>query len=365
MPLGLVNKAGSPIGIDFGARALRALQLAPGDGRQVIAAARLETPEPLLDDEAGRLRYQMEALPELIKKGGFKGKRAASCVPATRTFVQNIAAPRTPGLSVTEVVKGQLQQATGMDPGGLVVRHHEIGEATRGEQKCVETLCVAMPRSVVTEQMRALKRAKLDAVGIHCQHAAMVHAFRGFEAKKERATLYVDLGFGTVKAAIACGGEVVVAKTMRAPAYGASTPAPDMAATPKEEEMPALLRVGAGGSGGTPIRDAEPGATQQDDRVADVDTLVDELGLAVRYFGAITANAGGEPIGRCVFVGGGAGDLELCTRLARSLRLPAQAGDPLSAYGWPTKHHAPGVEAGAGKPEWAVALGLCLAPTDL
>src|SRR5690606_28607283 len=75
-----------PIAIDFGVGALKVLQLTGGDEPSLVAAAMLETPDDLLANTAKRIAFQAEALPRLIKRGGFKGKRAMCAIPAGLTF---------------------------------------------------------------------------------------------------------------------------------------------------------------------------------------------------------------------------------------------------------------------------------------
>ena len=66
---------GLPIAIDFGTGSLKILQVAAGEPPVLVAAACLDTPDELMTDQKKRLEFQLEGLPRLIKRGGFKGKR--------------------------------------------------------------------------------------------------------------------------------------------------------------------------------------------------------------------------------------------------------------------------------------------------
>ncbi len=68
---------------------------------------------------------------------------------------------------------------------------------------------------------------------------------------------------------------------------------------------------------------------------------------------------------RVIFTGGESRDIGLCQHVAKSLRLPAQLGDPLSLHQYKRSLRTPGLSLGQPQPGWAVACGLCTAPTDL
>ena len=66
-----------------------------------------------------------------------------------------------------------------------------------------------------------------------------------------------------------------------------------------------------------------------------------------------------------MFVGGESSHEALCAEIARVLKLPAQAADPLARVGRSGNEPAEGVDLSSAQPGWAVAMGLCLSPTDL
>jgi hypothetical protein len=93
------------------------------------------------------------------------------------------------------------------------------------------------------------------------------------------------------------------------------------------------------------------------------DCLVDELHLCIGYHAALFPN---RPIDRLVFLGGASAHTELCRKIARMLRLPAQLGDPLARVARTRVGRPPvGVDFRLPQPAWAVPLGLCRLPTNL
>jgi Tfp pilus assembly PilM family ATPase len=90
--------------------------------------------------------------------------------------------------------------------------------------------------------------------------------------------------------------------------------------------------------------------------------FTDEVRICLRY------HAGQFPsrkIDRAVFVGGESRHRGLCQHVAKALRLPAQMADPLARLARTGKEPTVGVDLREPQPGWAVAMGLCMSPTDL
>jgi Tfp pilus assembly PilM family ATPase len=66
-----------------------------------------------------------------------------------------------------------------------------------------------------------------------------------------------------------------------------------------------------------------------------------------------------------VFVGGEARQRHLGEHVARVLRLPARAVDPLARIVRTGKEPSIGVDFSEAQPGWALPLGLCVSRTDL
>ncbi len=92
------------------------------------------------------------------------------------------------------------------------------------------------------------------------------------------------------------------------------------------------------------------------------ESLEEELSMCVRYHQSIFRD---RKIDRVVFTGGEARDIGLCQHIARTLRLPAQLGDPLTRLEYKKSLRTPGLALGQAQPGWAVVCGLSTAPTDL
>jgi len=387
----------SPIAIDFGVAGLKLLQVQGSDPPALVAAAYLPTPEPLLDDDNKRLDFQTQQLPKLIREGGFKGKRAVCAIPAFQTFCKNLQFPKTDGVSTKVMVDAAIPTQFNRDPSQLVYRTIDV--STPGSGKC-EVIVVAAMRELVDRLMRAIAAAKLQPVGMHSEFAATLRAFdyvNRREGDLNQTTLYLDVGCAATKIMIAHGKEMSFARVVNIGgkhlddlaadqlacmrdqarrlrlALSADAPAEPVAvaAAPARPEA-----VGAGASeserrtaamppGFTPeVRQQAPVPVAPDeaDLTELLETLTDEIQMCSRYHASQFPS---RKVDRVLFVGGEARHRGLCQHIAKALRLPAQAADPMARVARSGKEPAFGIDLKQPQPGWAVALGLCLSPTDL
>lgn len=414
-----------PIAIDFGVGSLKLLQLAAGDPPQLIAAASIDTPEPLLTDHAKRFAFQFAALPRLLKGTGFKGKRAVCSIPAGQMFVKHMQFPKNDGVDLAELVQQGVPAALNCAPDALILRHFLVeganapGSGAGGGGLKQEVICMAAAREFVGRLMGALRDAKLECVGIHPEAVAAVKAFEHINRRltdQHVATLYLDMGAGTTKAWIAHANTLVFGKTIQyggidmdnAVAYAmdidrvaarqkrlatsvlvapaarpANSPAPvtdvippdaprvmnpdgtqadhELAATATAEDR----RQNKVAPGLTPQVTEQPQvdlAPAEFDLGESLETLTDDVAMCLRYYEAMFP---GRKVDKAVLFGGEARHRGLCQHVARRLRLPTQVADPLARMARTGKEPVHGVDFRTPQPGWTLSFGLALSPTDL
>lgn len=383
----------SPIAIDFGVAGLKVLQVQGSDPPALVAAAYLPTPEPLIDDDNKRLDFQTQHLAKVIREGGFKGKRAVCAIPAFQTFCKNLQFPKTDGVSTQAMVDAAIPTQFNRDPSQLVYRTIDVSMAGTG--KC-EVIVVAAMRDLVDRLMRTIAGVKLQPVGMHSEFAAVLRAFDYVNRREgdiNQTTLYLDVGCAATKIMIAHGKEMSFARVVNIGgkhlddlaadqlacmreqarrlrlALSAEAPAePASVATARAESPEARDRRGGTSTvppGFTPeVRQQAPVPVAPDE--ADLsellETLTDEVQMCVRYHASQFPS---RKVDRVLFVGGEARHRGLCQHIAKALRLPAQAADPMARVARSGKEPAFGIDLKLPQPGWAVALGLCLSPTDL
>lgn len=405
---GLGKSGPSAVAIDFGLGSLKILQVIPGEPPTLVAAACLQTPEHLLLDAAKRIEFQVAELPGLIRKGGFKGKRAVCAVPAASAFCKHMQFTRTDGVAVSALVEAALPQQLGKAAHQVVFRYVEAPPPERGTGKS-EVVVTAVPRELVAQLMGAVKAARFEPVGIHGEFQAIIRAFDYLFKRPEEAdltTLYLDIGAGTTNVVISHGQRLAFTRTialggahldeaiakqlklsyeeavktrrelihLTAREAGAAREARAVEHASQVEASP-LVAASVGAGPGTLPPAAKPATLEElglrprgaarppdPDLTEQLEILTDEIWMCLRYHASLYPS---RKIDRAVFVGGEARHKALCQHVARSLRVPSQVADPMARVARSGSALLPGVDLAQPQPGWTVPLGLCLCPTDL
>ena len=390
----------SPIVVDFGHASLKFLQVTTGASPSIVAVAELPIPDTHRGDRAARDRWVSERIPTILKSRPFKGRRIVFSPYASEMVVQHVQINPAEGVEPFEQAKVQLQSRLG-NVGDLVVRTRQVAEVPRDGQLRQEHLCVAIGREEVMRTVELFRKLRLQVVGVHDGVSSAVRAFDHLHRRdgdESRRTLYIDLGWSHTRVAIAHGTDTVFGKSIPlggrqfAARSGRDGLDADLAsllgdaglesrfdaarsdATDEADSMhPAFARLqakrAASASPASIVEDRRTGRPAAGlgprvDAVAPVaageaiESLGHELAMCIRYYQSTFPE---KPIERAIFIGGEARRTDLCQSIARMLRLPAQLGDPLARLGGLDRS---GLAAGP-HPGWAVACGLCTAPTDL
>ena len=377
-----------PIGVDFGTSALKVMQLGPGDKPSLLAAAALETPPDLLEDAAARLAFQAEQLPHLIRSAGFKGKRAVCLLPAPLTYTTHLQVPRGDAAMIETAAKISVGAQLGCDPNALVMRVHEVGPAAQAQGK-LEVLAMASPRRTVERLMNALVGAKLEPVGMRTEPVAILRAFQSLGlTPPDETTLYLDLGYSTTKAVIARGPKLLFSRSIELGGRAMDLEVSQRRKVSVERShelrigclefsgvkrapVSSVTGLGGGGVAGVgegglrtapPNADTRKSVSVMPDVSETLEMLGDEVAMCLRYHHSLFPS---DPVTRAVMTGGESRHLGLCRRLAGTVRVAVQAGDPARAIGRTGKEPARGVDLSEPMPAWAAVLGLGMCPTDL
>jgi Tfp pilus assembly PilM family ATPase len=380
--LGSMRPAGLPLAVEFGVGSLKILQLTQGDTPAIASAVQLDTPDDLLDNPAKRLSFQIDALPKLLKQGKFKTNRAVCAVPSGQMVCKHVQIVPSDELPIEKLAAAQIGAQLGCDPSALLVRCRVIEGAKVNGKK--EVICFAAARDFVARLMSALKSAKLEPVGIHNEYAADLRAIDAIAqpgaacSEADGApTLVLDLGVGTTKAVVAHGSKMVFARSIElgtrhmdeAIAHQLRCTMQEARATRLglERLTPKPAPVAVAPDGGNapgvpaPVRPARA-VGPEPDLTEPLEILVDEASMCLRYHRMLFPD---RPVEKVIFLGGESRQRLVCEHLARSLRLAAQSVDPLARLARSGKVPCEGVDVTAPQPGWAVAVGMCLSPTDL
>lgn len=413
MWFGLSRTQLSPIGIDFGARWLKLLQVTLTDPPQIVAAAAIELPASARQDPLSRQAFLGEQLPILLKQGGFKGRRVICSLPAFQTLIQHLQLSASDGGDLADQVALHLRQRLNVDPARMVVRHFQVGQIVADGATRQEVICLAASRDVVMRYVNLLRQARCDVVGMHSETQAMLTAFAHMfrrQADSDRTTCFIDIGAATTKVVVAHGKAMVLAKSIHTagdamePAAGdAATGGAHEAAPPSSlppRRMAVTLLAEGADARGSDAQDASrscdslamiqarmraersaetfaastaaatmappaPAAGPRGDSAGNeaLQCLVEELQMSVRHHQRLFPR---RPIEKLVFLGGLSQRTPLCQHIARALRIGAQLGDPLARLTRPGDGKTPaGVDLRKAQPGFAVPVGLCLSEPNL
>ena len=400
------TKAVTPIVADFGAGSVKLLQLSSGETPAIIAAHEIELPEDVRNNVDRRFAFIADTLPDVLKQGGFKGRRIV-CSPSSSHFtVQQVDTQIDGPISTSDQIRGEVANRLGCASASVVVRSFQMPSTRSGRS---EHMCLAIARDDVMRHVDVFKRCRMDLVGVHSDHTAMMYGFEHLHRRTEDdsvVTMYVDAGWGAVKVAIGKGTDLVFARIVQVGGRHMDQVGAELwkigakdarqrrieeehavEAKPAEvtvDETSAVLRAGI-----AKAHNAEASARQEEaatglmlDRRSKptalpggsvspskstsgfhevYDTIADELSLCVRY---ASAAVGSSTIHRLVFLGGESRSRMLSAHLARTIGVKACVGDPLQRYLAATPEGAGAIDPSCEHPEWAVACGLCAAPVE-
>ncbi len=375
MGLGMFSATNSPIAIDFGTSAAKLLQITSTDRPAILAAVGLRVPDGIREDRNARLSYLEKQLPRMLRKGGFKGRRAVCSIPCADTLVQHMQLANTDGLPREEAVRMHLADQVGPASQGMVIRTYDVTEVHREGGAQSEVICFAISRETVMRYVELLTKCKLETVGVHSEVIGMVRAFDQMQEKgspdKPTTTIYVDIGWSATKVAITHDVQLVFARCIQMGGQQidkrmAERLGCDVATARAQRISEQVLSEGeappakARKSKGSAVATEEGGGAEVE--LAELGhALADELSMCVRYHQSLFR---GHSIDRMIFLGGESRNITLCQQIAKHLNLPAQLGDPLTRFETKRALRTPGLSLGQPQPGWAVACGLCVAPTD-
>lgn len=387
--MGSIRPIGFPLSVEFGVGSLKLLQLAPGDSPSIVAAAQLDTPDDLLDNPGKRLAFQINALPKLLKQGRFKATRAVCAVPVGQMICKHLQLTLSDAISIEKLAASAVGSQAGCDPASLLVRCRLIDTSKPGPK--ADVICFAASKDFVARLMGALKNARLEPVGIHNEFTAAIRAIDAVAQPGHAggdtdgpAALVLDLGAGSTKAMIVHGSRLVFARSIEIGARQMDdTIAHQLRCTVHEARAvrlglkqltPRHATVAASGGGGGGDDESASGATgraapspampvgPEPDLSEPLEILADEASMCLRYHRTLFPD---RPVEKVVFLGGQSRQRLVCEDLARRLRLPAQAVDPMARLARSGRVPAEGVDVAAAQPGWAASVGMCLSPTDL
>ncbi len=341
----LTARGYGPIGVEFGGRSVKLLQL-NAERTRVLDAVRRELPPAA--DAAARTQTLVEALRAAREERNFKGREAVVSVGARELFLQNVRLPKAPPEETERLVQ---QEAANRLPYPLVeaeLRYLEAADVRQGETVKREIIVLACHRPVLAALLAAVTEAGLRPIAVDPEPLALVRCyawqFRRDEDRQQRA-MFVHVGTTSTLVVIARGAEPLFIKYI------------DLGGRHLDESVAANLKMDLPAACALRRHNGDRRSEQQDPEIARsvqesvrpvLEKLAAELSMCVRYH-SVTFR--GQPLVRVV-VGGGEAHAPLVDHLTHRLDLKCELGDPL-------RNCELAIQTGR-RGQWDIAVGMAL-----
>ncbi len=191
----------SPIGIDFGRQAIKAVQWSGprGSPRIVASAAIARTSEAVIPsvEESRRLG-------EILWRRGFQGRRAVAGVPegAVLTSVVEIPPPAS-GVPIAQIAAGELARLHGVDPASLESDYWVLPPAGPKGQRH-EAVAVGARREEVLALLDSLQSSAGGGFEVMAVDASACARFRAASlvARPDQTWALLDLGWSAARLSV-------------------------------------------------------------------------------------------------------------------------------------------------------------------
>lgn len=319
--LGMNSKKICPIGVDLGSGYLRMVQLGKnGQGLFLHSAALRQKPDQIDFHTPAWQHWAIQAVREMARENGFKGKAVVTALPSDDLFIDPIKIPRSSLDRIDAVIPQKLQKRLPFPVENALFQHITIDTGEKNSSDLVDVLTVSTNRELVNRHLAIYEKAGLDVAGISIWPVAMVKSFMNFFCRRsneqDTVSILINVGTNHTNVVITRGVNLLFAR---------------------------VVSIG--------YTQLEQGQMVQ--------RLFSEIDACVRYFEDCPATG---QIGRIVFLAGTGTSRTLCDKLAglaQKMQVPAQMGDVISAI---EINHGPEciIDRRNCKVDWATAFGLSL-----
>jgi len=316
-----------PIGLDIGHRSLKMVQLALGEDRpKVLAARRI----PVASDE-GDPREQEKAVVAaiqcLLADGQFRGRDVVSALPIDKIKITSLRLAEAEMDQADGILRREAAERFSLDPAKDAIDYLPAGSVRQGDEVKNEYILFAIDNEIVSTQIRLLEEAGLTPIALDAPPCAL---FRTFErtmrrqADRERTIIFIDIGHRYTTVVFGRGGEICLVKQI---ALGMAQ---------FNEEVAGALGLAPAEAESFRLRlqrdDALDAATRRlvvDALNVTSEQLAGEVSLCLRYY---TVTFRGKRVERAVVAGGGAYEQVLRDVLRRHLSVEVEVAEPLRGF---------------------------------
>jgi type IV pilus assembly protein PilM len=345
------NRKIQPIGLDIGHSSLKMVQLAVGDDRPKVLAAR-RIPVAAGDPEAQE-KAVVAAIQRVLADGQFRGRNVVSALPIDKIKITSLRLAEAEMDQADKILRREAAERFNLDPAQDAIDYLLAGSVRQGDEVKSEYILFAVDNEIVEAHVRLLEEAGLTPTAIDAPPCAL---FRTFERTmrrqedRERTIIFIDIGHQYTTVVFGRGGEICFIKQI---AIGMMQ---------FNDEVASVLGLAASEAEAFRLRlqreDSLDPATRRlvvDALNVTSEQLAGEVSLCLRYY---TVTFRGKPVERAVVAGGGAYEQVLRDVLRRHLSVEVEVAEPLRGF----ELDRDGIDQGGTKgfADLALAVGLSL-----
>ncbi len=345
------NRKIQPIGLDIGHSGLKMVQLAVGDDRPKVLAAR-RIPVAAGDPEAQE-KAVVAAIQRVLADGQFRGRNVVSALPIDKIKITSLRLAEAEMDQADKILRREAAERFNLDPAQDAIDYLLAGSVRQGDEVKSEYILFAVDNEIVEAHVRLLEEAGLTPTAIDAPPCAL---FRTFERTmrrqedRERTVIFIDIGHQYTTVVFGRGGEICFIKQI---AIGMMQ---------FNDEVASVLGLAASEAEAFRLRlqreDSLDPATRRlvvDALNVTSEQLAGEVSLCLRYY---TVTFRGKPVERAVVAGGGAYEQVLRDVLRRHLSVEVEVAEPLRGF----ELDRDGIDHGGTKgfADLALAVGLSL-----
>lgn len=172
---GRLSSAGV-IGVDFGSRGIKLLQLRESDGRlSVVGAAVVDMPmaDPAEIDPA----LLSERLQAAVSAAGFTGRRCVVSLSRGDVCTQSVRLPPMPEPELRQAVGWEAAQRFELERNAMEVDYVRTGASLQSSESREEVFIVAVPHATLNARLDPVLEAGLRPIAVDTDFAALARMF--------------------------------------------------------------------------------------------------------------------------------------------------------------------------------------------
>lgn len=339
------------VGIDFGARGAKLLQVREQAGKlHVVGAARVDTAWPPASGDpnavdGAAVTAQLQAA---FAAGGFAGRRCVVSLPRASVCIQSIRLPKMPDHELRQSAVWEASQRFGFDRNAMEVDFIRTGAALQSGETREEVIIVAASHAAIFARLEPVIAAGLRPIALDVGFAALVRAFSRQvrrEADQTHVRAVVEIGFSGSTVLILRGDQIAFCKPINIGGEQFNQAVADhlqMDVRSAEDLRAARIAAKLSGEKSQPALSADAVATAASgfDPATDravyeavrplMGDLVKEVSLCLRYYGVTFR---GHPPEKIILTGGDGLEPRLNDMLNQTCKTPVGFDDETEMLG--------------------------------